>query len=161
LYAGLMLTPQGPKVLEYNVRFGDPEAQPVLLRLKSDLAQILSLGAEDRLSEVEGLDWDDRAAVCVVMAAEGYPEAYQKGAEIKGAAAADRMEGVKVFHAGTRDDEGVPRTNGGRVLGVTALGDGIAEAQAKAYEAVKAISWEGCWYRTDIANKAITEASSS
>jgi phosphoribosylamine--glycine ligase len=161
LYAGLMLTEQGPQVLEYNVRFGDPEAQPVLMRLKSDLAQVLSLGAEDRLSEIDGLEWDSRAAVCVVMAAEGYPGSYKKGAEISGVAAADRMEGVKVFHAGTTDDKGIPRVSGGRVLGVTALGDSIADAQAAAYAAVKTIDWDGAWHRNDIANKAISSEAPS
>jgi phosphoribosylamine---glycine ligase len=158
LYAGLMLTAHGPKVLEYNVRFGDPEAQPVLMRLKSDLAKLLSLAAEDRLSEIEDLEWDTRAAICVVMAADGYPGSYKKGAEISGIQQADAIDSVKVFHAGTTDNNGTACVSGGRVLGVTALGDSIADAQAAAYSGVECIQWKGSWYRSDIANKAISAA---
>lgn len=154
LYAGLMLTESGPKVLEFNVRFGDPEAQPVLMRLKSDLAQILSLAASNRLSELEGLQWDERAAVCVVMASEGYPANYAKGRSIEGIERADAFADTKVFHAGTRQKDMKVLNDGGRVLGVTALGSSIADAKAAAYKAVEQISWEGAWFRTDISDKA-------
>ncbi|MCA9059753.1 MAG: phosphoribosylamine--glycine ligase [Planctomycetaceae bacterium] len=153
LYAGLMLTPQGPKVLEYNVRFGDPEAQPVLMRLKSDLAQVLSLAATGRLAELDGLDWDPRPAVCVVMASEGYPGDYEKGRVISGILEADNLPDVKVFHAGTAlRGEDVVNT-GGRVLGVTALGDTVQAAKQRAYQAVDLISWSGGWCRRDISDK--------
>ncbi|MCA9065308.1 MAG: phosphoribosylamine--glycine ligase [Planctomycetaceae bacterium] len=153
LYAGLMLTQSGPRVLEYNVRFGDPEAQPVLMRLKSDLAQVLSLAATGRLAELEGLDWDPRPAVCVVMASEGYPGNYEKGRVISGLLEADNLPDVKVFHAGTgRRGEDVINT-GGRVLGVTALGDSVQAAKKRAYEAVDLISWDGGWCRRDISDK--------
>ncbi|MFY9257095.1 MAG: phosphoribosylamine--glycine ligase [Fuerstiella sp.] len=154
LYAGLMLTKNGPKVLEYNVRFGDPEAQPVFMRLKSDLAQVLSLAASGRLCELESLEWDDRPTVCVVMAAEGYPEDYKKGLEISGLSEADDVPGAKVFHAGTTAKDMKVLTAGGRVLGVTAIGDNLAEAKANAYAAAEKISWQGSWYRTDISDKA-------
>ncbi|MEQ9408206.1 MAG: phosphoribosylamine--glycine ligase [Fuerstiella sp.] len=154
LYAGLMLTDQGPKVLEFNVRFGDPEAQPVLMRLKTDLAQILSLAASGRLAEVEGLEWDDRPAVCVVMASEGYPGSYSKGKPIEGIDQADQLADTKVFHAGTTAKDMQVLTDGGRVLGVTALGHDIADAKAAAYRAVDKIHWEGGWNRTDISDKA-------
>lgn len=154
LYAGLMLTDQGPRILEYNVRFGDPEAQPVLMRLRSDLGRLLLLAAEGRLSEAEDLDWDPRSAVCVVMAADGYPGPYEKGAVISGIAEADALADVKVFQAGTRINGSDIVVNGGRVLGVTALGNTIADAQFRAYAAVDCIRWPGCWYRTDIADKA-------
>lgn len=154
LYAGLMLTDNGPRVLEFNVRFGDPEAQPVLMRLKSDLAQILSLAASGRLSELEGLEWDERAAVCVVMASDGYPGSYAKGRPIEGIERADAFADTKVFHAGTKQKDMKVLNDGGRVLGVTALGDTIADAKAAAYKAVEQISWEGSWYRNDISDKA-------
>ncbi|MCA9050664.1 MAG: phosphoribosylamine--glycine ligase, partial [Planctomycetaceae bacterium] len=119
LYAGLMLTEQGPKVLEYNVRFGDPEAQPVLMRLKTDLAQVLSLAASGRLAELEGLEWDPRPAVCVVMASDGYPGKYPKGKPIRGLEDAAEIPDTKVFHAGTTPKNSDVVTDGGRVLGVT------------------------------------------
>lgn len=153
LYAGLMLTQQGPKVLEFNVRFGDPEAQPVLMRLQSDLAQVLSLAADGRLAELEGLEWDPRPAVCVVMASEGYPGSYEKGRVIQGINDADRLPDSKVFHAGTSEKEHNVVTSGGRVLGVTALGDDIPDAKQAAYKAVAAIEWDGCWNRSDISDK--------
>lgn len=154
LYAGLMLTSRGPRVLEFNVRFGDPEAQPVLMRLKSDLAQILLAASKGKLNEVEELEWDARPTVCVVMASEGYPGSYEKGFPIRGLDEADAMENVKVFHAGTslQGDEVV--NTGGRVLGVTAIGDDIATAKLNAYQAVKKIRWDGAWCRTDISDKA-------
>jgi phosphoribosylamine--glycine ligase len=154
LYAGIMLTAQGPKVLEYNVRFGDPEAQPVLMRLKTDLAHVLLLAATGRLSELESLDWDPRPAVCVVMASEGYPGDYKKGHAISGLDQANAVPDAKVFHAGTAIRNGEVVNAGGRVLGVTALGETIAEAKSRAYEAADKISWEGGWCRRDISDKA-------
>lgn len=156
LYAGLMLTPQGPKVLEYNVRFGDPECQPLLMRLKTDFFELLNATVDRRLSEIGSLEWDERPSVCVVMASEGYPGDYEKGKPIRGLQEAAKLEDVKVFHAGTKlgSDE-VPVTSGGRVLGVTALGDSVAAAKLQAYKAVKCIRWDGAWCRKDIADKAI------
>jgi len=154
LYAGLMMTNQGPKVLEYNVRFGDPEAQPLLMRLKTDVAQLLLAVAQGRLSELPPLEWDPRPAVCVVMAAAGYPGAYEKGAVIRGLDEAAKFPDVKVFHAGTELKNGQVLTNGGRVLGVTALGQNIVDAKLRAYQAVKCIRWDGAWCRHDISDKA-------
>ncbi|MBC8869400.1 MAG: phosphoribosylamine--glycine ligase [Planctomycetes bacterium] len=155
LYAGLMITHQGPKVLEYNVRFGDPECQPLLMRLKTDLVDILDAAVDDRLEELEEIEWDPRPAVCVVMASEGYPGSYEKGRPIRGLAAADELPDVKVFHAGTTMSGDQVVTNGGRVLGVTALGESIAAAKLQAYTAVKCIRWEGAWCRKDISDKAL------
>jgi len=155
LYAGLMVTHQGPKVLEYNVRFGDPECQPLLMRLKTDLVDILDAAVDDRLEDIGGLEWDPRPAVCVVMASEGYPGSYEKGKPIRGLAEADELPDVKVFHAGTKMSDGEVVTSGGRVLGVTALGDSIAAAKLQAYTAVKCIRWQGAWCRKDISDKAI------
>jgi phosphoribosylamine---glycine ligase len=154
LYAGLMITAQGPKVLEFNVRFGDPEAQPVLMRLKSDLAQVLLAAAEGRLKKLPSLEWDPRPAVCVVMAAAGYPGNVNKGLPIRGLAEASRVSDVKVFHGGTARLGDQIVTDGGRVLGVTAVGDTIADAKLRAYQAVKCIRWEGAWCRKDISDKA-------
>lgn len=155
LYAGLMITPGGPRVLEYNVRFGDPECQPLLMRLKTDLVDILELAADERLSELESLEWDPRASVCVVMASEGYPGSYEKGHIIRGLDEAAQVPDVKVFHAGTKlTDEGIV-TTGGRVLGVTALGENVASAKQKAYQAVKCIRWDGAWCRKDIADRGV------
>ncbi|MBS0264335.1 MAG: phosphoribosylamine--glycine ligase [Planctomycetes bacterium] len=154
LYAGLMITNQGPKVLEFNTRFGDPEAQPLLIRLKSDLAKLLVAIADGKLDQVPPLEWDPRPAVCVVMASAGYPGEYQKGAPIRGLEEADKIPGVKVFHAGTELKNGQAVTNGGRVLGVTAIGDNIVEAKLRAYQAVKCIRWDGAWCRHDISDKA-------
>ena len=153
LYAGLMLTPTGPKVLEYNVRFGDPEAQPVLMRLKSDLFELLCAVADGKLADFPELEWDDRPAVCVVMASEGYPGDYRKGLPIRGLGAA-AGEDVKVFHAGTRQDGEAVVTAGGRVLGVTALGEDLSAAKQAAYAAVRPIRWDGAWCRKDISDKA-------
>ena len=155
LYAGLMLTAAGPKVLEFNVRFGDPECQPLLMRLKTDLVDLLEATVAGRLSELPPLEWDERPSICVVMASEGYPGDYEKGREIKGLDRADEVEGVKVFHAGTTLDEQTVRTNGGRVLGVTALGSSISGAKLQAYRAVKEIRWPGAWCRKDISDKAL------
>ncbi|MCA9015209.1 MAG: phosphoribosylamine--glycine ligase [Planctomycetaceae bacterium] len=154
LYAGLMITNQGPKVLEFNVRFGDPEAQPVLMRLKTDLAQLLLAAAEERLDEIEPLEWDERPAVCVVMASEGYPGDYEKGKVIRGLGEAAELPDTKVFHAGTTTKDGQVVTDGGRVLGVTAIGETISDAKLKAYQAVKCIRWDGAWCRKDISDKA-------
>ncbi|MFN7765731.1 MAG: phosphoribosylamine--glycine ligase [Planctomycetaceae bacterium] len=154
LYAGLMITHQGPKVLEFNVRFGDPEAQPLLMRMKSDLVPVLVAAAEGRLREVEPITWDPRPSICVVMAAEGYPGEYQKGQVIRGLDEANQIEGVKVFHAGTALKNGEVVTAGGRVLGVTAVGDRLGDAKLRAYQAVKLIRWPGAWCRHDISDKA-------
>ena len=155
LYAGLMLTNQGPKVLEFNVRFGDPECQPILMRLKSDLVDLLEATVDDRLDEIEPLEWDPRPAVCVVMASEGYPGHYDRGHEIRGLDDAAKIPDVKVFHAGTATNDGQIVTNGGRVLGVTALGNSISSAKGQAYSAVKCIRWSGAWCRKDISDKAL------
>jgi phosphoribosylamine---glycine ligase len=154
LYAGLMITPQGPKVLEFNVRFGDPEAQPIVMRLKSDLAQVLLAAAEGRLKKLAPLEWDPRSAVCVVMASGGYPGSFQKGHQIRGLDEAARIPDVKVFHAGTARMGDATITDGGRVLGVTATGETVADAKLRAYQAVKCIRWEGAWCRKDISDKA-------
>jgi len=155
LYAGLMLTPQGPRVLEYNVRFGDPECQPLLMRLKSDLAALFLATVEGRLDEIEPLEWDPRPAVCVVMASEGYPGHYERGFPIRGLEEAEKIPDVKVFHAGTATVDGATVTNGGRVLGITAIGNSISAAKLQAYTAVKAIRWRGAWCRKDISDKAL------
>ena len=157
LFAGLMLTNQGSRVLEFNARFGDPECQVILMRLKSDLLDLLEAVADERLSEYEDgkIEWDPRPAVCVVMCSGGYPGKYDTGKTITGIAEADAMPGVKVFHAGTKVDINRVVTDGGRVLAVTALGDDLAAAKANAYEAVKKIAFHGAHYRTDIADKAL------
>jgi phosphoribosylamine--glycine ligase len=154
LYAGLMMTQGGPRVLEYNARFGDPETQPILMRMKSDLLSVLVAVCHGKLDEVN-IEWDSRPAVCVVMASGGYPGKYEKGKVITGLDEAAKLKDVMVFHAGTAEKDGRIVTAGGRVLGVTALGNTIADAKAKAYEAVAKISFEGATYRKDIADKAI------
>jgi phosphoribosylamine--glycine ligase len=154
LYAGLMLTAGGPRVLEFNVRFGDPETQPILMRLKSDLLEVLLAVCDGTLDEVN-LEWDPRPAVCVVMASGGYPDDYQKGKTITGLQEARRLDDVMVFHAGTKQQDGEIVTSGGRVLGVTALGRTIADAKEKAYQAVDKIHFDGVYFRRDIADKAI------
>jgi phosphoribosylamine--glycine ligase len=154
LYAGLMMTSGGPRVLEFNVRFGDPETQPILMRLKSDLLEVFLAVCDGRLDEV-CLQWDPRPAVCVVMASGGYPDAYAKGKVITGIAEAESLGDVVVFHAGTERQNGNVVTSGGRVLGVTALGRDTAAAKARAYEAVDRISFEGAYCRRDISDKAI------
>jgi phosphoribosylamine--glycine ligase len=159
LYAGLMITPAGPKVLEYNVRFGDPECQPLLMRLKTDLFDLLHATAKGRLADV-AVEWDPRPAVCVVIASGGYPGAYKTGLPIRGLEDAARLPDVKVFHSGTTlDDDGRTLTAGGRVLTVTALGDDLVAAKARAYEAVAKISFTGAFHRTDVADKAIARLS--
>jgi phosphoribosylamine--glycine ligase len=154
LYAGLMITAGGPRVLEFNVRFGDPETQPILIRLKSDLLEVCLAVCDGSLDKVT-LEWDQRPAVCVVMASGGYPGDYQKGKRITGLNEADRIEDVVVFHAGTAVKNGDIVTNGGRVLGVTALGQTVADAKARTYRAVDKIKFDGAYCRRDIADKAI------
>ncbi len=153
LYAGLMINGGQPSVLEFNARFGDPETQPLMARLKSDLGEVLTATLEERLDEVK-LEWDPRPAVCVVMASGGYPGSYEKGKVIEGLEDAQAMEDVVVFHAGTKKQGDGIVTSGGRVLGVTALGDDIRPAIDRAYEAVSKISWEGVHYRKDIGARA-------
>jgi len=155
LYAGLMITDRGPRVLEYNVRFGDPECQPLLMRLKTDLLDVLEACVDERLDQIGPLEWDDRPAVCVVMASKGYPGPYEKGVPINGLDEAAKLPDVKVFHAGTKGKEGKVVTDGGRVLGVTALGDTLTEARRRAYEAVEKIHFSGGFYRRDIGARAL------
>lgn len=159
LYAGLMLTDQGPKVVEFNCRFGDPEAQVVVPRLATDWLTVFDALTRGRLHEVE-LKWRDEAAVCVVMASAGYPGTYETGRPIRGLEAASAEPGVLVFHAATRRDGDAWATSGGRVLAVTALGAGLAAARERAYRAVGHIHFDGMHYRRDIANSALTVSSS-
>jgi phosphoribosylamine--glycine ligase len=154
LYAGLMIDQATPKLIEYNVRFGDPETQVLMLRLKSDLLPALLAVAEGRLAGLT-LEWFDDPALCVVMAAKGYPGSYAKGTEIRGLDAAARDPGVQIFHAGTRRDGSRILADGGRVLGVTAKGRDIREAQGKAYAAVDKIDWPGGFCRRDIGWRAV------
>jgi len=154
LYAGLMITDDGPKVLEYNCRFGDPENQVVLPLLRTDLMELLIATCEGRLADTSP-EQEDRAAVCVVLASGGYPGAYEKGKRIDGLGAAGQMPDVTVFHAGTASRDGEIVTNGGRVLGVTALGDDIAGAIDRAYEAAEKLHFEGMQYRRDIGHRAL------
>lgn len=160
LYAGLMIDESGaPKVVEYNCRFGDPETQPILMRLQSDLVELCEAGLDSRLNEVTA-DWDSRAAVGVVMAAGGYPDAYNKGDVISGIEQAE-TDGSKVFQAGTASQNGDIVTAGGRVLCVTALGETVAEAQARAYKSLYEISWKDAYFRTDIAYRAVAREQTS
>lgn len=155
LFVGLMIGADGPKVVEYNVRFGDPECQVMLARLKSDLLPALVAAADGQLAHFD-LRWLDDAALCVVMASRGYPGGYEKGTPIRGLDAAAEADGVTVFHAGTgRLDDGTIVATGGRVLGVTALGADVAEAQARAYAAVDRIDWPGGFCRRDIGWRAV------
>ncbi len=156
LYAGLMITNQGVKVLEYNVRFGDPECQPLLMRLQSDLVDLLEATVDGRLDEIAPPQWDPRPAVCVVMASEGYPGNYERGHAVRGLEDAAKVPDVKVFHAGTKMKDGQVVTDGGRVFGVTALGTSISAAKLQAYTAVKCIRFSGGWCRKDISDKALT-----
>ena len=154
LYAGLMIAPDGaPKVLEYNCRFGDPETQPIMLRLQSDFIELIEAALDGQLDRVQAR-WDARAALGVVMAAGGYPGTYQKGDVISGLPLQPQPD-CKVFHAGTALEHGAVVTNGGRVLCVTALGATVGAAQQRAYELVKKIRWRGVQYRTDIGHRAI------
>ncbi len=154
LYVGLMLTAVGPKVLEFNARFGDPECQPLMLRLKSDLVPLIEATIDGRLDQVQA-EWENAAAVCVVLTAGGYPGSYDKGKEITGLDALKDWPCGCVFHAGTTKKEGRWLTAGGRVLGVTALGADIKAAVTEAYEAVAKIKWDGMHYRRDIARRAL------
>jgi phosphoribosylamine--glycine ligase len=157
LFAGIYLTNQGLRVLEFNCRFGDPETQPLMLRLKTDLLDLLEAVADERLHEFENkIEWDPRPSVCVVVCSGGYPGKYDTGKIVTGLADADKVPDVKVFHAGTKlDEQNRVLTDGGRVFGVTAVGETLADAKARAYEAVKLINFPGVHYRTDIADKAL------
>jgi len=160
LYAGLMISPDGqPKVIEYNCRFGDPETQPIMMRLQSDLVALCQSALDKRLDQIE-TRWDDRAAVGVVLAAGGYPGSYAKGKVISGLDSAQSSE-AKIFHAGTRLNGDQVETSGGRVLCATALGDSVTQAQQKAYELAASISWDGAFYRRDIAYRAIAREQST
>ena len=152
LYAGLMLTKSGPKVLEFNARFGDPETQPIMMRIKSDIVPIFEACIDGTLA-TQTLQWEQDPTVCVVMASKGYPNAYEKGKEITGLNSGENQQAV-VFHAGTKLDNGRVLTDGGRVLGVTAMGSDINQAIKNAYSAVDKIKWDGIQYRKDIGNKA-------
>ncbi len=155
LYIGIMLTRDGPKVLEYNVRFGDPETQAILPRLKSDLVEIMQVATEGKLSKIERLNWDVRPCVCVVCVSKGYPGDYEKGKEISGLDTAAKIQDVVVFHAGTKKEGNKILTNGGRVLGVTGLGNTTKEAITNTYQAVGKINFEGMYFRRDIGRRAI------
>jgi len=154
LYAGLMLTAEGPKLIEYNARFGDPETQVLMMRLDCDLLPLL-IACHDGTLASAALRWKDDVALTVVMAANGYPGDYEKNTEIKGLDAAGAIDGVEIFHAGTKAEDGRIRANGGRVLNVTGLGAGIVEAQARAYRAVAQIDWPEGFCRRDIGYRAI------
>ena len=156
LYFGLMLTPKGPKVIEYNCRFGDPETQVVLPLLKTDMMDIITAIWEEKLDSLD-IEWSDKACACVVMASGGYPEKYETGKEISGLDDMGQTENVFVYHAGTRLEEGKFLTAGGRVLGVTATGDDLQSALDTAYKAVKTISFEKAHYRTDIGKRALNK----
>lgn len=158
LYAGLMMTADGPKVVEFNCRFGDPETQVVLPRMKTDIVPVLEACCDGTL-QGQAIEWNDDACVTVVMASGGYPGAYEKGKVIDGIEQAEAQEGVTVFHAGTAQDKGQLVTDGGRVLNVTGLGGDIPTAIRNAYEAVDAISFEGAHYRNDIGCKALAHTS--
>jgi len=155
LYAGVMLTKEGPKTLEFNVRFGDPETEAILPRLKSDLVEVMLATAEGELIKIKNLSWDERACVCVVCASGGYPGDYAKDKEIIGLEAAEKLKGIVIFHAGTKKMGDKILTSGGRVLGVTGLGATIEDAINKAYEAVGKINFEGMHFRRDIGAKAL------
>lgn len=157
LYAGVMLTKDGPKTLEFNVRFGDPETQSILPRMKSDLLEVMLAATEGKLNKINQLKWDERSCVCVVCACEGYPGAYRKDKEISGLDQAAQIKDIVVFHAGTKKLQAKYLTNGGRVLGVTGLGNTIKEAIDNTYQAVGKIGFEGMHYRRDIGQKAIEQ----
>jgi phosphoribosylamine---glycine ligase len=159
LYCGLMITARGPMVLEFNCRFGDPETQPILMRLESDLVEAMEASIDGRIKDGRASDsdfrWSDDAAVCVVMASGGYPGAYESGKKMSGLNDAAKVEGVKVFHAGTSQRDGEFYTAGGRVLGVTARAADLQTAVDRAYEACGKINFEGAHYRKDIAARAL------
>ncbi len=154
LFLGLMIGKDGPKLIEYNTRFGDPECQVLMMRLNSDLLTLINAAVDGKLDEVS-LDWKDQPALTVVMAAEGYPSNVKKGSVIRGLDKLEGIDGVKVFHAGTAQKDGNIIANGGRVLNVTAIADTVAEAQARAYEAVKRVDWPEGFYRSDIGWRAV------
>jgi len=154
LYAGLMITKDGPKLLEFNARFGDPECQAMLLRLKTDVLDVLYACAQGRLSEIE-LIWDERPSLVVVMATRGYPGWYEKGSTIMGLERLKALPGVQAFHAGTRRKNGMLTADGGRVLGIASIGATVAEAQKRAYQAIALIDWPEGFCRTDIGWRAI------
>ncbi|ERI14691.1 phosphoribosylamine--glycine ligase [Brucella sp. NBRC 14130] len=154
LFLGLMIGKDGPKLIEYNTRFGDPECQVLMMRLNSDLLALINAAVDGKLDEVS-LDWKDQPALTVVMAAEGYPSNVKKGSVIRDLDKLEGIDGVKVFHAGTAQKDGNIIANGGRVLNVTAIADTVAEAQARAYEAVKRIDWPEGFYRSDIGWRAV------
>jgi len=158
LYAGLMIGDKGPQVIEFNARYGDPECQPLMVRLKTDLVDILEAIAQDRLSEID-IEWHGAASLCLVLASEGYPGSYEKGHVIEGLVQAGAREDVVIFHAGTSEQDGKIITSGGRVLGVTALGTDVAQARDRAYQAAELITWPGKYNRTDIGMKAINRPS--
>lgn len=153
LYFGLMITPKGPKVIEYNCRFGDPETQVVLPRLKTDIIDIFEAINNETLSELD-IEWSEKACACVIMASGGYPKSYKKGVEITGLTLG-QLDGVTVYHAGTKIENDKIVTSGGRVLGVTALGDSLADALKKSYEAVENIHFDNAHYRKDIGKRAL------
>lgn len=153
LYFGLMITPKGPKVIEYNCRFGDPETQVVLPRLKTDIIDIFEAINNETLSELD-IEWSEKACACVIMASSGYPKSYKKGVEITGLTLG-QLDGVTVYHAGTKIENDKLVTSGGRVLGVTALGDSLADALKKSYEAVENIHFDNAHYRKDIGKRAL------
>jgi phosphoribosylamine--glycine ligase len=150
-----MISGGRPEVLEFNVRFGDPELQPILVRMNADLFEYLDACVTGHLAEMENPMWSNQAAVCVVMASSGYPGQYEKGKVVTGLDEAARARDVVVFHAGTTRQESIVVTSGGRVLGVTALGDTIPQAIDQTYRAVNLIHWEGEYHRTDIGRKAM------
>lgn len=154
LYAGLMITDAGIKVLEFNARFGDPETQPLMMRMQSDIVPLFEACIDGNLQD-QSVTWKSQSSVCVVMASEGYPGSYPKGKPISGLPDASALQDVKVFHSGTKNDDGKIVTNGGRVLGVTAMGDDIKSAIQLAYDAVEKISWVGAHFRKDIGKRAI------
>jgi phosphoribosylamine--glycine ligase len=154
LYCGLMMTARGPMVLEFNCRFGDPETQPILMRLESDLIEAMEASIEGRVSDGD-FRWSPDASVCVVMASGGYPGTIEVGKKITGIEDADKIDGVKVFHAGTSARDGAFYTAGGRVLGVTARAATLQQAVIRAYEAVEKIKFDGAHYRKDIAGRML------
>ena len=156
IYAGLMITNAGPKVLEFNARFGDPETQVLLMRMKSDLVPLLLSTVKNNIEEVE-IEWHDGVSVCVIMASKGYPDKYEKGLPVFGLEAVKSVNNVQVFHAGTAIKDGKVVTNGGRVLGVTILERDLEKAQKNVYEAIKKLSFDGAHYRKDIGTKAINK----
>src|SRR5260370_4866100 len=154
LYPGLMITSEGPRVLEFNCRFGDPETQALLPRMKSDLLPLLQATIDGKI-DTRAIEWDTRPAVTVVLASAGYPGKYETGKPISGLDDAAKLEDVQIFHAGTKRANGEIRTAGGRVLGVTALGSTIEEARERVYDAVSRIHFENCHYRRDVALSAV------